>query len=94
MNAAVEKALAELRAIPTRKAAPEPESRPSGCPFACSGDDRGYQWHQRNGHLPACEAAAEAHRVFNREYLREWRKRRPDYHRNWRAQQKNGGDAR
>ena len=92
MNAAVERALAELRAIPMREtAAPEPQPAESEC--SCTGDERGYQWHQRNGNLPACKPALEAHRVFTREYLREWRKRNPKYHQNWRAQRQNKGGA-
>lgn len=91
MSDAVERALAELRAIPMREAMPEPE--PAACPFGCTGDDRGYQWHQRTGNLPACPAAHEAHRTFNREYLREWRKRNPDYRRNWLARRKQSGGA-
>lgn len=88
MAAAIEQALAELRAIPTRPQPPADET--PACPHSCTGDDRGYQWHQRTGHLPACQAALEAHRTFNREYLREWRKRRPSYHRDWRAQRLTG----
>lgn len=91
MSAAIERALAELRAIPMRETAPEPE--PVACPFACTGDERGYQWHQRNGLLPACPPAHEAHRTYNREYLREWRKRNPDYRRNWLARRKQTGGA-
>ncbi|MFJ8144652.1 hypothetical protein ACIQ6R_06205 [Streptomyces sp. NPDC096048] len=88
----IERALAELRAVPMRDTTtPEPEA--STCPIGCTGDDRGYQRHQRTGNLPACEPALEAHRVFTREYLREWRKRRPDYHRRWRAQQQTKGGA-
>lgn len=91
MSTGIERALAELRAIPMREAAPEPQPTDPSC--SCSGDERGYQWHQRNGKLPACPPALEAHRVFTREYLRAWRKRRPDYHRKWRAQQRTRGGA-
>lgn len=91
MNAAIERALAELRAVPMREPAPTKEA--PVCPFSCTGDDLGYQWHQRTGNLPACPDALEAHRIFNREYLREWRKRRPSYHSDWRAQRKTDGGA-
>ncbi|MFC9465183.1 hypothetical protein [Streptomyces coelicoflavus] len=85
---AIARIIAELRAVPTRETPAPPE--PSACPLGCSGDDRGYQRHQRTGNLPACEPALEAHRLFTREYLREWRKRRPDYHRQWRSKQQEG----
>ncbi|MEU0018004.1 hypothetical protein ABZ173_10075 [Streptomyces rochei] len=89
-NPAIERIIAELRAVPEREAPAAPA--PSSCPLGCSGDERGYQRHQRTGNLPACDPALEAHRAFTREYLREWRKRRPDYHRRWRAQQRAKAD--
>ncbi|MER6832665.1 hypothetical protein ABT320_01525 [Streptomyces cellulosae] len=89
-NPAIDRIIAELRAVPQRRTPPTPV--PSICPIGCTGDDRGYQRHQRTGNLPACEPALEAHRVFTREYLREWRKRRPNYHRRWRAQQRARAD--
>jgi hypothetical protein len=90
---AIDEILAELRAVPMREQAPEePRSAsPEGC---CTGDRRGYQWHQRTGNLPACQASHEANRSYNREYLRTWRTKNPNYRRNWLAQQKNGGAAR
>lgn len=89
MSTPVERALAELRAIPMRKTSPEPQSTaPEGC---CSGDRRGYQWHQRSGNLPACPASHEAAIAYGREYLRVWRAKNPDYHRRWRAQQQTKG---
>lgn len=84
-----EQALADIRAVPVR---PQPDdTAAAACPHACTGDDRGYQWHQRTGNLPACAPALMAHRTYTREYLREWRKRRPSYHRNWRAMRAGGG---
>lgn len=88
MSTPIERALAELRSVPMRETTPELEPEPSACPFACTGDERGYQWHQRTGNLPACEKALEASRILHREYLREWRKRNPGYSRQWRAKQK------
>lgn len=92
-SSSIEAALAEIRAIPMRETSPEPDPEPTDCPFSCTGDERGYQWHQRNGNLPACKSALEAHRLKCREYLREWRKRRPDYRRNWLAKQRTTGGA-
>jgi hypothetical protein len=89
---AIERIIAELRAVPEREATP-PAPEPSACPIGCTGDERGYQRHQRTGTLPACPPALEAHREFTRAYLREWRKRRPDYHRRWRAQQRAKSNA-
>lgn len=91
MSTPIERALAELRAIPMREPAPEPEA--AACPFGCTGDRRGYQWHQRTGNLPACKTSHEAAITYGRDHLREWRKRNPDYGRQWRAKQKTKGDA-
>lgn len=69
MSTAIEQALAELRAIPTRQApcsTPEPRS-PEGC---CAGDRRGYQWHQRTGTLPACATSLDANRAYMNAYQR------------------------
>lgn len=61
-------ALAELRGLRTIQ--PEPQAEPetkssSGC---CTGDRRGYQWHQRTG-TPACEESAAANRAYSRDYF-------------------------
>lgn len=92
MSAAIEQALAELRAIPTKKQAKEKPAvaSPEGC---CGGDRAGYQWHQRTGNLPACAAALEAQRQYGHEYLRAWRAKNPGYQRRWRAQQRAKGGA-
>jgi hypothetical protein len=37
----------------------------------CTGDRRGYQWHQRTGNLPACEESRKANRDYMRPYLRD-----------------------
>lgn len=68
MSAAVERALAELRAVPMREAAPVEESHV--CSHGCSGDQNGYAWHQRTGNLPACASALLAWRIYYREYYR------------------------
>lgn len=65
----------------------------SACPIGCSGDDSGYQKHQRTKTLPACAPALEAHRLYTREYQREWRKRNPNYGRRRRARQRAKGGA-
>jgi len=69
VSTAIERAIAELRAIPTRPTPPEtPESgSPEGC---CAGDRPGYQWHQRTGTLPACTASLEANRAYMNTYQR------------------------
>lgn len=58
--------LAELRAAPTR--ADSTREVPAGPDVCCSGDRRGYQWHQRTGTLPACQASAGAASAYMREY--------------------------
>ncbi|MFI6491276.1 hypothetical protein [Streptomyces sp. NPDC050564] len=59
-------ALAELRAVPvTASPVVDAPTEPEGC---CTGDRRGYQWHQRTGNLPACQASAEAAAAYMREY--------------------------
>jgi hypothetical protein len=96
MSTAIDRALAELRAVPMRETTgpePKPETEPSSPGGCCTGDRRGYQWHQRTGNLPACEAAREAAVAYGREYLRKWRAKNPDYNRQRRAQQKSGGAA-
>lgn len=68
-------ALAELRAIPTRTAAPEEPPTNPDCPHHCTGDRRGYQWHQRSENLPACDASREAAAAYGRDYLPAWRRK-------------------
>ncbi|MGV9803959.1 hypothetical protein ACWDTP_38600 [Mycobacterium sp. NPDC003449] len=66
-------ALADVRALridePTTPAAAPAQ------PSCCTGDRRGYQWHQRNG-SPACEASRAANAEYTRSYVRERRARR------------------
>jgi hypothetical protein len=38
------------------------------CPAGCTQDRRGYQWHQRTHHLPACEASKQASAAYMRDY--------------------------
>jgi hypothetical protein len=67
MATAIERALAELRAVPMRESSTEPQSQgPDNC---CSGDRPGYQWHQRNN-VPACEASRLANRAYMNDYQR------------------------
>lgn len=71
---AVEQALADIRAIPTTTPEAETQTRSSaGC---CTGDRRGYQWHQRTGNLPACEDARTANAAYMAPYTREWKHKR------------------
>jgi hypothetical protein len=37
-------------------------------PACCTGDRRGYQWHQRTGTLPACPASTAAASAYMRDY--------------------------
>jgi hypothetical protein len=69
MSTAIDRALAELRAIPTRQTPPKTPDvgSPEGC---CTGDRPGYQWHQRTGTLPACAASLEANRAYMNTYQR------------------------
>jgi hypothetical protein len=92
VSAAIERALAQLRAIPTKKRTEETPAAASS-ESCCGGDRSGYQWHQRTGNLPACAAALEAQRAYGREYLRKWRAKNPGYQRRWRAQQRAKGGA-
>jgi len=62
---ALDGALAELRAIPAKANATEETAASPAC---CTGDRRGYQWHQRTGNLPACQASAEAAAEYMRGY--------------------------
>lgn len=60
----IQRALAELRAIPiTAAAGPEPAT-----PSCCTGDRRGYQWHQRTKNLPACEESKAAAAAYMNDY--------------------------
>lgn len=61
----IQRALAELRAIPVKAQAVQAESDKPSC---CSGDRRGYQWHQRTGNLPACAASRADAKAYMREY--------------------------
>lgn len=71
---AVEQALADIRRIPTTTTDVEPQPRSSaGC---CTGDRRGYQWHQRTGNLPACVDAQAANAAYMTPYTREWNRKR------------------
>jgi hypothetical protein len=66
----VQRALAELRAIPSKPTAEDaPESATPSC---CSGDRRGYQWHQRTGNLPACPESKAANASYMRPYMRDY----------------------
>ena len=60
----IQRALAEIRAIPTT---PKPQPTPDSPP-CCTGDRRGYQLHQRTGDLPACEASTQAAAAYMRDY--------------------------
>ncbi len=82
----LEEILAELRAIPMRQ-----QQEPEETAACCRGDRAGYEWHHRTKNLPACPESHEANLAYNREYLREWRKRRPTYHREWKANRRAGG---
>ncbi|MER6350591.1 hypothetical protein ABT186_01745 [Streptomyces sp. NPDC001634] len=66
----IQHALADLRAITTTEpiapAAPEPAT-----PACCTGDRRGYQWHQRNG-VPACKESKAANTDYMRPYMRDY----------------------
>lgn len=64
-----EQALADIRAIPTPAVEPTPEE-PRSSAGCCTGDRRGYQWHQRTGSLPACADAVAANRAYMAPYLR------------------------
>ena len=66
---AIERALAELRAVPTKPAA-QPAPKPA-TPSCCTGDRRGYQWHQRNG-IPACKESKAANTDYMRPYMRDY----------------------
>lgn len=74
-NALYEQALAEIRALRANQledtTTPEPRS-PQGC---CTGDRRGYQWHQRNG-VPACETSKSANNEYMTPYLRDRRQQK------------------
>ncbi|MFD5798644.1 hypothetical protein ACFWIO_34960 [Streptomyces diastatochromogenes] len=62
----IQRALAELRAITPRPATPaEPEPATPSC---CTGDRRGYQWHQRTGNLPACPESKAAAKAYMNDY--------------------------
>ena len=61
----IERALAELRAIPTKELAPAAQDTTPSC---CTGDRRGYQWHQRTKTLPACEESKAAAAAYMHEY--------------------------
>ncbi|MEV6737918.1 hypothetical protein AB0N14_13685 [Streptomyces sp. NPDC051104] len=67
----IQRALAELRAIPTTKPTSQPEPEPT-TPSCCSGDRRGYQWHQRTGNLPACKESKAANTAYMRPYMRDY----------------------
>ena len=68
----IERALAELRAVPMKSTArPEPEPE-LATPSCCSGDRRGYQWHQRTGNLPACPESRAANSAYMRPYMRDY----------------------
>lgn len=74
MATAYEQALAELRALTPRPTAEPPAA--DNKPACCTGDRRGYQWHQRTGNLPACEESLAAAREYMQSYKREWRRRK------------------
>ncbi|KFG02759.1 hypothetical protein IQ62_00105 [Streptomyces scabiei] len=61
----IQKALAELRAIPMSR--PKTVEEPPG-PACCTGDRRGYQWHQRTKNLPACAESQAAAAAYMRDY--------------------------
>lgn len=63
----IQRALAELRAITTTEQPAPAETEPV-TPSCCTGDRRGYQWHQRTGNLPACEASKADATAYMREY--------------------------
>lgn len=66
----IQRALAELRAIPTKaQASAEQEHTTPNC---CTGDRRGYQWHQRTGNLPACQQSKDANTAYMRPYMRDY----------------------
>lgn len=68
----IQRALAELRAIPTKPTTPPEPATPS----CCTGDRRGYQWHQRTHTLPACEESKAAAAAYMNDYCaRTGRKR-------------------
>lgn len=58
-------ALAEIRALNPKQDADEPEPATPSC---CTGDRRGYQWHQRNG-IPACKESKAANAAYMRPYM-------------------------
>lgn len=41
---------------------------PDPASSCCNGKRTGYQWHQRTGNLPACEASAKAAADYMRDY--------------------------
>ncbi|MFE5628447.1 hypothetical protein [Streptomyces sp. NPDC056543] len=63
----IQRALAELRAIPT-STGQQPNPDAPVLPPCCTGDRRGYQLHQRTGNLPACEASTQAAAAYMRDY--------------------------
>jgi hypothetical protein len=65
----IQRALAELRAVPMKdQASADPEPATPSC---CTGDRRGYQWHQRNG-VPACPESKAANATYMRPYMRDY----------------------
>lgn len=72
-NALYAQALAEIQAL-RPDAAAEPAVAPS-TPSCCTGDRRGYQWHQRNG-VPACETSKSANNEYMTPYLRDRRQQK------------------
>ncbi|MFF1709252.1 hypothetical protein [Streptomyces sp. NPDC058268] len=68
MATPIERALADLRAVSMRESTVE--LQPQGLDACCSGDRPGYQWHQRSGNLPACEASVLANRAYMNDYQR------------------------
>lgn len=60
-------ALAEIRALRPRPAT-EQQVADGSRPTCCTGDRRGYQWHQRTRNLPACEKSSAANRAYTAAY--------------------------
>jgi hypothetical protein len=66
----IERALAELRTIPMKDQAEQ--EQPADQSSCCTGDRRGYQWHQRTGNLPACQESKTANASYMRPYMRDY----------------------